>query len=128
MEMSKNKTFFGALKVAGLGLFVAFFSERNMKIHALAAGLTVFAAYFFDISATHFALLLLCIGIVVSLELVNSALELVVDLVTKEFNPLAKKAKDTAAAAVLFASIVSVFIAILIFTQYFSLLKNWGLF
>lgn len=59
--------------------------------------------------------ILLCIGGVITLELINSSIENVVDLVTEETHPLAKKAKDMAAAAVFFFALVSVVIGCIIF-------------
>ena len=61
---------------------------------------------------------LLLFGLVAALELVNTAVEAVVDLVTEEKKPLAKIAKDTAAGAVLFAAIISVIIGCIIFLPY----------
>ena len=95
------------------GIWTGIKKERNMKIHCLAVILVTAAGIFFGITATEW-----CIGMVVSLELVNTAVEAVVDLVTEEKKPLAKIAKDTAAGAVLFTAIMAVFIGCIIFIPY----------
>ena len=79
----------------------------------------------FNITATQWCICLLLFALVASLELVNTAVEAVVDLVTEEKKPLAKIAKDTAAGAVLFAAIISVIIGCIIFLPY--LLKLFGI-
>ena len=65
------------------------------------------AGFFFDISATEWCICLILFGLILGLELVNTAVEAVVDLVTEEKKPLAKLAKDTAAGAVLIAAIMA---------------------
>ena len=72
----------------------------------------------FQITATQWCICLLLFALVAALELVNTAIEAVVDLVTEEKKPLAKIAKDTAAGAVLFAAIISVIIGCIIFLPY----------
>ena len=87
------------------GIWTGIKKERNMKIHCVAAIIVTAAGTFFQISAMEWCICLLLFGMVVSLELVNTAVEAVVDLVTEERKPLAKIAKDTAAGAVLFTAI-----------------------
>jgi diacylglycerol kinase len=61
---------------------------------------------------------LIMIGLVISAELINTSLENLTDLVTKEYHPLAGKAKDIAAAAVLILSVISVIVGIIVFEKY----------
>lgn len=89
-----------------------------MKIHCLAVIAVTLAGTLFQITAMEWCICLLLFALVVSLELVNTAVEAVVDLVTEERKPLAKTAKDTAAGAVLFSAIVSVIIGSIIFVPY----------
>ena len=89
-----------------------------MKIHCLAVIAVTLAGTLFQITAGEWCVCLLLFGLVISLELVNTAVESVVDLVTEEKKPLAKTAKDTAAGAVLFSAIVSVIIGCIIFVPY----------
>ena len=77
--------------------------------------LVVIAGFFFHISMTEWCICLLLCGLIMALELVNTAVEAVVDLVTEERKPLAKIAKDTAAGAVLIAAIFSAVIGCIIF-------------
>jgi diacylglycerol kinase len=86
-----------------------------MKIHCLAAALVVIAGVLLGISKEEWIACLLLFGLVMSLELVNTAVESIVDLVTTDRKPLAKKAKDTAAGAVLIAAIFAAVIGLLIF-------------
>ena len=73
-----------------------------MKIHCLAVILVTAVGTFVGLTPIEWCICLLLFGMVISLELVNTAVEAVVDLVTEERKPLAKIAKDTAAGAVLF--------------------------
>lgn len=98
------------------GIFTCIKKERNMKIHCTAALLVTVCGIFFGISYTEWMICLLLFGLVMALELVNTAVEAVVDLVTKERHPLAKIAKDTAAGAVLIAAIMAAVIGVMIFT------------
>lgn len=86
-----------------------------MKIHLFFTILVVLLGFFLEVSIVEWLFLLLLIGGVVSLELINSSIENLVDLVTEEYHPLAKKAKDMAAAAVFIYSIVSIIIGLIIF-------------
>ena len=95
------------------GILTGIRQERNMKIHCVAIILALF-----QITAVEWCICLLLFALVAGLELVNTAVEAVVDLVTEEKKPLAKKAKDTAAGAVLFAAVISVFIGCIIFLPY----------
>jgi len=97
--------------------------ERNIKIHLCAALIVIALAFYFHFSRNDWLVLLLIITIVISLELVNSAVEAVVDLASPEIHPLAKKAKDVAAGAVLVAAIISVIIGFLLFFPYFTILR-----
>lgn len=100
------------------GIWTGIYKERNMKIHCLAIVLVTIAGVFFQITAIQWCICLLLFALIASLELVNTAVEAVVDLVTEEKKPLAKIAKDTAAGAVLFSAIISVIIGCIIFLPY----------
>ena len=89
-----------------------------MKIHCLAIVAVTCAGTLFHITPVERCICLLLFALVASLELVNTAVEAVVDLATEERRPLAKIAKDTAAGAVLFAAIISVIIGLIIFLPY----------
>lgn len=104
-----------SFRYAFWGILTGIRKERNMKIHCCAVVLVVIAGFLFDISLTEWCICLLLFGLVMALELVNTAVEAVVDLVTVERHPLAKIAKDTAAGAVLLAAIIATVIGCIIF-------------
>jgi undecaprenol kinase len=85
-----------------------------VRIHAVAALAVVLLGALLRVSATSWALLALAIGLVLSAELLNTALEAAVDLVSPEDHPLAKQAKDVAAAAVLVASLAALAVAVFV--------------
>lgn len=97
------------------GIFAGIRGERNMKIHCFAAVCVVVAGVLFHISVTEWCICLVLFGLILSLELVNTAVEAVVDLVTEDKKPLAKLAKDTAAGAVLIAAVMAAMAGLLIF-------------
>ena len=97
------------------GIFAGIRGERNMKIHCFAAVCVVVAGVLFHISVTEWCICLVLFGLILSLELVNTAIEAVVDLVTEDKKPLAKLAKDTAAGAVLIAAVMAALAGLLIF-------------
>ncbi|HAD03286.1 MAG: diacylglycerol kinase [Desulfuromonadales bacterium GWD2_61_12] len=80
-------------------------TQKHLRFHFLAASVVLLCALVFHVSALEFMLLAAAITLVLFAELVNTALEAVVDLVSPDFHPLAKRAKDVAAGAVLIASI-----------------------
>lgn len=86
-----------------------------MKIHCMVAALVVIVGLILGISVTEWCICLGLFGMVMALELVNTAVEAVVDLVTEERHPLAKIAKDTAAGAVLIAAIMAAIVGLIIF-------------
>lgn len=91
------------------GLTVAFGTERNLKIHSVMAVAALVLAVYLRFDPTSWALLFLAIGLVVTAELLNTAIERSIDMFTGgEFNNLAKDAKDIAAGAVVCASLTSV--------------------
>mgnify|MGYP003436422031 FL=1 len=86
-----------------------------MKIHATAAILVILVGIFFSISKTEWLWILLCVAGMFSLEMVNTAIEKTVDLVTGEYHPLAKAAKDLAAGAVLIYTVYSIIVGMVVF-------------
>ena len=97
--------------------------ERNMQIHCCVTVLVVIFGFLLKISLAEWMVCLLLFALVMSFELVNTALEAVVDLVTLEKKPLAKKAKDAAAGAVLVSAIIAAILGGIIFFP-----KLWNFF
>lgn len=89
--------------------------ERNFRIETIMAILVSIMGFLLKISLIEWSILVLTIAMVLSLEIINTAIERSVDLVTKDYKELAKIAKDASAGAVLVMSMFSVIIGILIF-------------
>ncbi len=103
-----------SFKYAFSGLRYVVRSQQNAWIHA---GITIFVlliAVLLKITPIEWGILLLAIGLVWTAEIFNTALEALVDLASPDIHPLAKIAKDTSAAAVLFSAIASVLIGLVI--------------
>ena len=124
MKKNRKNPLYESFGYAFEGIWTGIRKERNMKIHCLAIICVTLAGTQLHITATEWCICLLLFALVAALELVNTAVEAVVDLVTEEKKPLAKIAKDTAAGAVLSAAIVSVIIGCIIFLPY--LLELFG--
>ena len=90
----------------------------NIHIHLIAAITVVVVGLYFSISSIEWTILLLCIGIVISAEGLNTSIEKLPNLVSPEFNAEAGKIKDIAAASVLILAIIAVIIAVIIFYPY----------
>ncbi len=104
-----------SFKYAFEGLKTAFVTQPNLRIHLLFIIAAIIAGFFFQISPVEWAILALTIAVVIVAELINTSIEATIDLVTSERHPLAKIAKDVAAAAVLFASIISIIVGLVVF-------------
>ena len=97
------------------GIYYTLRTQRNMRVH-LGIGLTATAlGLWLGISAVEWAVLLVMMALVFTLEMVNTVVEALVDLVTDRYHPLAKVAKDVAAGAVLVAAILAVGVGLFLF-------------
>ncbi len=90
-------------------------SEQNFRFHVLSAVIVVIAGLLTGLSIIEWIIIVLVITLVIGAEMFNTAIERVVDLVSPDYHPLAKQAKDIAAGAVLVFAACSVIIGILIF-------------
>src|SRR4051812_11726502 len=113
--MYKRQTIFSAFRHAFNGLWYFFMHERNGKVQCIAAICAICCGWLLAISAAQWVCILLCIGAVLSLEMINSALEKLCDVVQEDCHPTIKIVKDVAAGAVLWASVVSVIIKCFIY-------------
>lgn len=109
------RRFFLSFRYAFEGLMTAFKRERNLKVHMIAAFLVVVFGFVFQLTISEWMILILTIAVVIIAELINTAIERTVDLVSPKYHPLAKEAKDIAAAACLISAVTSVIIGILLF-------------
>ncbi len=90
-------------------------TERNMRIHMWISILVIGTGFVLKITALEWLFVLIAVGGVISLELINTALERLVDLATGDYHPLAKQAKDVAAGAVMVYALLSIIIGLIIF-------------
>lgn len=97
------------------GIVSSFKSERNMKIHTVAMILVIILGFVFKISIQEWTYITISIALVIGAEVFNTAIETSIDLITKEQNELAGRAKDLAAGAVLIFAISSLIVGALIF-------------
>lgn len=111
LKSSLKKSFLVAFR----GLFLMIKSERNARIHFSAAILVVIAGFIFKIAITEWMIVLILIALVISAEMFNTAVEKLADLTEPNENHQVMDLKDIAAGAVLWISIVSVIIGIIIF-------------
>ncbi|SJZ79112.1 diacylglycerol kinase family protein [Sediminibacterium ginsengisoli] len=114
-----KQSLLSAFRYAFQGLSAFIRTDRNGRIHIGAALLAVAGGFFFSISAVEWCLVLFCCGLVCCTEMLNHALEKLCDAVHPEKHPLIKQAKDVAAAAVLFASLISAITGLIIFLPKF---------
>lgn len=107
------------------GLIILIRNERNARIHFMTAVLVTTAGFVFRINSTQWAIILLLFAMIISAEMFNSAIEKLADLVEPNLNNEIRDLKDLAAGAVLWASMVSVIIGIIIFAPYIlKIFKN----
>lgn len=109
------RPFLRSFRFAFAGIGYVLRSQRNARVHLVAACLVIAAGLLFRVSTTEWAVLALTIGLVLSAEMINTVAELAVDLLTQRYHPMAKIAKDVGAGAVLVAAIAAVGVASAIF-------------
>jgi len=109
------KTFIRSVDFAFQGMLQFFSKQRNAKIQTVMGIMAIGLGFIVSISPYQWLLVLFCIGLVISLEMINSAVEILCDMVTTDFHPKIKIIKDVAAGAVLVASIASLVIGLFIF-------------
>ena len=117
-EEHSVKALIKSFQHAFCGILTSFVIGRNIKVHYTALLVAVLGGLYFGISKLEFLIILIISAQVICLEMVNTAIERTVDLVTSEYHIYAKIAKDVAAGAVLIASIVAIIIGGVIFLPY----------
>jgi diacylglycerol kinase (ATP) len=101
-----------SFRYAGAGVSYAFKTQRNFRIHLVIGAIALGLGAFLQVSAVEMAIIGITIAFVLALELLNTALESVVDLTVKQtYHELAKVAKDCAAGAVLIGALAALFVA-----------------
>ncbi len=119
----RARNFWQSLAFALAGLRHALRSQRNLRIHVTVAAAVVIAGLALRINRSEWAIVAALIALVIALELLNTAIEALVDLASPAPHPLAKVAKDTAAAATLAAALGSAAAGLIIFLP-----RIWDLF
>lgn len=112
------KRFFNSIKYSMQGLIYSYRYEQSFWIHGFFVILAIVLGIIFHIKLSEWAILFIALGIILSLELINTAIEATVDLVTEEIHPLAKIAKDCGSAASFVMAIVSIIISLFVFGPY----------
>lgn len=100
------------------GLIALLRKDKNFLLHLIAALFIIIISVLFNITRTEWLFIIIAISAVLFMEVINTSVEYVVDLVIDEYHPLAKYAKDTASLAVLIASMMSLLIGMIIFIPY----------
>ena len=118
------KAFFRSLMFAIVGVKQFFSRDRNGKIQTVIGITAIILGFTVSLSSFQWLLVLFCIGLVISLEMINSAIEKYCDLVTTDFHPGIKIIKDVAAGAVLVASLMSLVIVLINFIHALVKLLN----
>jgi diacylglycerol kinase len=104
-----------SFKYAFKGLQIVVKEEHNARIHVFAALCAIILGFFLKISQTEWIAVIFCISLVVSMEIINSAIENIADFVSPEKHEKIRKIKDLSAAAVLVCAASSLIIALIIF-------------
>lgn len=112
-----NKNFIEAWKNAFSGIAHGFKTQRNLRVQLLAGIIVTILGIVLKISFAEWAILMLAVFLVLATEMMNTAVEAVVDLVTEEYSPKAKIAKDVAAGAVVLTAINAVIVSYFLFAE-----------
>lgn len=113
----KNRNLIDSFKNAFQGIWYAFVKERNMKIHLAAAACVIFLSLWLGVSRIEMTVLFLTIAMVICFELINTAMEVMVDIIVDVYHPKAKIIKDVSAGAVFVSAIFSVAIGAVILSD-----------
>lgn len=106
------------------GIIYTIKTQRNMRIHFTMATMVLFSSLFFDLTKIEVLLVFFTIALVIIAEMINTAIESAIDLITNEYHELAKIAKNVAAGAVLIAALNSIVVAYIIFFDEFNFVTN----
>lgn len=118
--MINEKKFIRSVPYAFRGVVELVKSENNFRIHLLAVLVVTITGFWIDFSEAEWLAVIIIMGGVLAFEALNTAIEAVVDLVSPDFHPLAKKAKDVAAGAVLLFVIFALIAAVVILWNHFG--------
>ena len=116
--MIKHRTLLKSFGYALSGIRYALKEDQNLRIHFFVTLVVIALSLFFKVNAFEMGILGVMIVLVIAAEMINTAIENMVDLITKEYREEAKIAKDIGAGMVLIASLGALIVGLLIFTPY----------
>ncbi len=132
MQISRNKSkykgikrFYYSIKYSFNGLFYAYKNEKSLGIHGILSIITIILGFVLNISHTQWAVILISLAAILAFELVNTAMEAVVDMVTLEYNELARIAKDCCSGATFVMSLIGFIIAVVTFAPKIAHIFGW---
>lgn len=114
--MQENK-FIQSLNASVEGFIYVMKTERNMRVHFFIGLLIILAAIYVNFTSVELMVLFVTIALVLTTEMINTAMELVVDMVKSEFHPIARIIKDVSAGAVLLTAINAVIVGYILFAR-----------
>ncbi len=120
----KAKKLFDSFNYAFEGIIYTLKTQRNMRIHFVIAILVLFCSIFFELSKVETLILFFTIALVIVTEMINTAIETTIDLITDKYHELAKIAKNVAAGAVLISTVNSIIVAYIIFFEKIDSISN----
>ncbi len=113
----KVKELIDSFNYAVSGIMTAMKLEKSLRIHYIAAIAVISLSTLFNLTRVEFMILLLTVVLVVVLEMINTAIEKTIDMITREYHPLARVIKDVSAGAVLIATFNAVIVGYLMFFE-----------
>lgn len=116
-QAANHPTFRRSFLFAVQGFRVALRTERNIKVMLCGGAFALTMGFALRLDLVEWAIILLCCGAVVAAELLNTAIETVVDLVSPEYHPLAGRAKDIAAGAVWALCLIVAIVGVIVFVN-----------
>ena len=112
-----HPSFIQSFKYAIEGFATAVKTERNLKVMLVIGAATIVVGFIVKLDYLSWCIVLICCGLVIHAELANTAMEAIVDLASPEIHPLAKRAKDVAAASVYVLSVIAAIVGIILFVH-----------
>lgn len=113
--MNNKYTVRESFQFAFAGFRYAIQTQKNLRFQLIAAVLVITISTFLPMELIEWAILFLLIALVIATEILNTAIEKTIDLIVKEYDPLAKTIKDLSAAAVLFIALTSVIVGLFVY-------------
>ncbi len=124
----KIRNIINSFNYAVTGILQAMKTEKNLRFQYITAIVVISFSLFFDFSRLEFLILLVTISLVLITEMLNTAIEKTIDIITKDYHPLAKIAKDVAAGAVLISAVNAIVVGYLLFFDRLNPIANYVLF